>query len=139
LLKTSGGKYVAPAPIESRLKEDLLVEQVMIIGDKQKFVSALIIPSTDALMNWCKQNGISVDSMGAAIQNEKVVQQFQDLIDKMNPDFSHIEQVKKFKLLDAAWEPSKADGSDSELTPTLKLKRRVIREKFKSQIDDIYC
>ena len=138
LLKTSGGKYVAPAPIESKLKENFLIEQVMVIGDKQKFVSALIIPSKDALMSWCKEHNIASGPMSEVLKNPKVVANYQKAIDKCNPGFSHIEQIKKFKLLDAEWEPVKADGSPGELTPTLKLKRRVIRDTFAKEIAEIY-
>ncbi len=138
LLKTSGGKYVAPAPIESKLKENFLVEQAMVVGDKQKFVSALIIPAKEALESWCKENNVDHSDMGAVLNDPKVIARYQQVVDEMNPDFSHIEQVKKFKLLNSAWEPVKTDGSDGELTPTLKLKRRVIREKCAADISAIY-
>jgi long-chain acyl-CoA synthetase len=139
LLKTSGGKYVAPAPIESKLKEDFLVEQVMVVGDKQKFVSALIVPSPDALKNFCKDCNLPWTSFTDAIKSEQVISKYQDIIDKANPNFSHIEQIKKFALLPTTWDPSKEDGSDAELTPTLKLKRRVITEKYKKEIAQIYA
>jgi len=138
LLKTSGGKYVAPAPIESKLKENFLIEQVMVIGDKQKFVSALIIPAEEALKSWCKDNNVDASSIEKAICDQKVIDKFQSIVDKSNPDFSHIEQIKKFKLLNSNWEPVKEDGSVGELTPTLKLKRRVIREKHAKDINAIY-
>ncbi len=138
LLKTSGGKYVAPAPIETKFKEDFLIEQMMVIGDKKKFVSALIIPAEEAVKEWCKTNDVSYDSHSQAIKDPKVIQRFQECCNKYNPEFSHVEQIKKFALLDCQWESVKGDGSDSELTPTMKLKRRVIREKHKADIDNIY-
>jgi len=138
LLKTSGGKYVAPAPIESALKEDFLVEQVMVVGDAKKFVSAIIVPAKEALHNWCKENQVNCQSVDEMIKDEKVLSCYQDIINKYNPRFSHIEQIKKFKLLDAEWEATKKDGSDAELTPTMKLKRRVIAEKFQKDIDEMY-
>ncbi len=138
LLKTSGGKYVAPAPIESALKEDFLVEQVMVVGDAKKFVSAVIVPAKEALQSWCKENQVSCSSPKEMIIHDKVLTCYQEIIDKYNPRFSHIEQIKKFTLLDAEWEATKKDGSDAELTPTMKLKRRVIAEKFKKEIDDMY-
>jgi len=70
--------------------------------------------------------------------DEKVITLFQDICNELNPKFSHIEQIKKFKLLSTPWEPVKADGSKAELTPTLKLKRRVIMEKYAKQVDEIY-
>lgn len=138
LLKTSGGKYVAPAPIENRVKEEFLVEQMMVIGDKQKFVSALIVPAEEALKNYCAKKEISWTSLNEIIQHKKVLKRYQKIIDKYNPEFSHVEQIKKFKLTASPWLPFHEDGSDAELTPTLKLKRRVIREKFKSEIESIY-
>ena len=138
LLKTSGGKYVAPAPIENKLKEDLMIEQVMVVGEKKKFVSALIIPSEEALQNWCKSNNVSWTNMTDILENPKVQECFENIVKKYNPNFSHIEQIKKFILLSCACEPTKADCSDSELSPTLKLKRRVITEKHRDVIADIY-
>ncbi|MEM9822578.1 MAG: long-chain fatty acid--CoA ligase, partial [Bacteroidota bacterium] len=138
LLKTSGGKYVAPAPIENKFKEDFLIEQMMVVGDKKKFVSALIVPAPEALQDWCECNDVDWKGVGKAIQHPKVVSHYQSIVDQYNPQFSHIEQIKKFVLLDTAWEPTKTDGSDAELTPTMKLKRRVIREKYRSEIDGIY-
>lgn len=138
LFKTSGGKYVAPAPIESRFKENFLIEQIMTIGDDRKFVSALIIPALDALNEFCKQHNISTDNIDAMLNHPQVLAKYQEVCDRYNPEFGHVEQVKKFKLLNANWEPTKADGSAAELTPTLKLKRRVILEKFKKEIDDMY-
>ncbi len=139
LLKTSGGKYVAPAPIESALKEDFLVEQVMVVGDAKKFVSAVIVPAKEALESWCKENQVSCNSFKDMLGHDKVQSCYQEIIDKYNPRFSHIEQIKKFTLLDAEWEATKKDGSDAELTPTMKLKRRVIADKFKREINDMYA
>ncbi len=139
LLKTSGGKYVAPAPIENRVKEDFLVEQMMVIGDKQKFVSALIVPAEDALKGYCEEEEIPWTSLQEMVSHEKVLKQYQEIVDRFNPEFSHVEQIKKFKLIAAPWLPVHEDGAVAELTPTLKLKRRVIREKFQKEIADIYC
>ncbi|WP_047414237.1 long-chain fatty acid--CoA ligase [Cellulophaga sp. Hel_I_12] len=138
LLKTSGGKYVAPAPIENRLKEDFLIEQMMVIGDKQKFVSALILPSPEALKNWCLHKKMQWTTLEDMIQHEKVIRKYQKVIDAYNPEFGHIEQIKKFKLIATPWLPIHEDGSLAELTPTLKLKRRVIREKYSEEIAAIY-
>ena len=138
LLKTSGGKYVAPAPIENRFREDFLVEQIMVVGDKRKFVSALIVPAEEALKNWCEHKGIGWSSVEEMITNKKVIAKYQKIIDRLNPEFSHIEQIKKFRLIPHQWLPLHPDGSEAELTPTLKLKRRVIRKKFEREIDEIY-
>ena len=138
LLKTSGGKYVAPTPIESKLKEDFLIEQVMVVGEKQKFVSAIITPAQEALVDWCKSNGVDSSDLKTACRDPKVIAVYQEAINKLNPNFSHIEQIKKFVLIPDTWEPTKADGSDAELTPTMKLKRRVIRKKYEKEIAEIY-
>ncbi len=138
LLKTSGGKYVAPAPIEAKFREEFLIEQMMVIGEKRKFVSALIVPAGDALKHWCEQQHINWVSLPEAIRDPKVVQCYQEIVDRINPLFSHIEQVKKFVLIPRDWAPVTADGSESELTPTLKLKRRVILDKYKGEIEGLY-
>jgi long-chain acyl-CoA synthetase len=138
LLKTSGGKYVAPTPIESALKEHHLVEQAMVIGENRKFVSALVVPALEGLHDWCNKHGISWTSLPEMIHHPRVKQRYDMLIERINPNFGHTEQVKKVKLLAHPWEPVKSDGSEAELTPTLKLKRRVILEKFKEEIEDLY-
>ena len=111
---------------------------MMVVGENRKFVSALIVPSQEALQDWCSKNGVGWSCCADAIKDEKVLAQFQNVVNQFNPEFSHIEQIKKFKLLDANWEPVKADGSKAELTPTMKLKRRVILEKHIDQIEDMY-
>ncbi|MCB0582114.1 MAG: long-chain fatty acid--CoA ligase [Phaeodactylibacter sp.] len=139
LLKTSGGKYVAPAPIENKLKEDFLVEQAMVVGESRKFVSALILPAPDALRDWCEHKGLGWTSLEDAIQKPEVIQKYQRIIDQYNPLFNKVEQIKKFKLLSGSWEPVKTDGTEAELTPTMKLKRRVIRDKYQEAIESIYA
>ncbi len=138
LLKTSGGKYVAPAPIESKLKESFLVEQAMVVGEQRKFVSALIIPSFETLRDWCQRHQVEWTTADKVLQHPKVQEKYQEIIDAINPGFSHTEQIKKFRLINAEWAPSKSDGTAAELTPTLKLKRRVIMDKYAGEIDDIY-
>jgi long-chain acyl-CoA synthetase len=138
LLKTSGGKYVAPAPIENKMKEDFLIEQMMVVGDKQKFVTALILPSEASLKNWCQHKKLGWTTLNDMIQHKDVISKFQKVVDTYNPQFSHIEQVKKFKLICSPWLPIHEDGAEAELTPTLKLKRRVICEKFKNEIAALY-
>ena len=139
LLKTSGGKYVAPTPIESIFKEHYLVEQAMLVGENLKFVSALLVVSADGLRGWCEKHGVAWNGVAETIKNPAVITRFQMLVDRVNPNFGHAEQVKKFTLLPNVWEPVKADGSDAELTPTLKLKRRVILKKFEKEIAAMYA
>ncbi|MCB0511217.1 MAG: AMP-binding protein, partial [Bacteroidetes bacterium] len=133
LLKTSGGKYVAPAPIESKFREDFFVEQIMVVGEGKKFVSALIVPAFPVLEEWAKENNIAFTDRQSLISNSKVLAKIQSVVDELNPNFSHIEQIKKFKLLANEW-----TTETTELTPTMKLKRKVISAKYAKEIDEIY-
>ena len=139
LLKTSGGKYVAPAPIESALKEEFLVEHVMVVGDARKFVSAVIVPSAEALEKWCVDAGIAFTTVEEATREDAVRAEFADIVARANPRFSHVEQVKKFELVAGPWDVTHADGRVGELTPTMKLKRRVVRERYADLIDAMYA
>ncbi len=138
LLKTSGGKYVAPAPIESKFKEEFLVEQIMVIGDSRKFVSAIIVPAGEALEKWCIDNGMAFSTIDDAIQEDAVVAMYSEIVDRLNPQFSHIEQIKKFQLVAGPWDVTHPDGTEGELTPTMKLKRRVVRNRYADLIDNLY-
>jgi long-chain acyl-CoA synthetase len=133
LFKTSGGKYVAPQPIENKMKESPFVEQLMIIGAEEKFVSALIVPSMPNLKEWMRSQDIPFTTNEDAVHNPKVRGLYKELIESFNKFFNHVEQVKKFELLPNEW-----TVSTGELTPTLKLKRKVIMEKFKPAIERIY-
>ena len=133
LLKTSGGKYVAPAPIESKCRENFFIEQIMVVGESKKFVSAVMVPAFPVLEQWAAENGITFTYRSDLVANPKVVAKYQSIIDEINPNFSHIEQIKKFKLLVNEWTPE-----SGELTPTMKLKRKVINEKYAKEIESIY-
>jgi long-chain acyl-CoA synthetase len=133
LFKTSGGKYVAPMPIENKLKESHFVEQVMVVGSERKYVGALIVPSFSNLKEWCRKNGISYTSDKEMIHDPKVIDMMKDMVESFNKYFNHVEQIKKFELLDNDW-----TINGGELTPTLKLKRRVIMEKYRDAIARIY-
>jgi long-chain acyl-CoA synthetase len=110
----------------------------MVVGENLKFVSALIVPSVDGLKNWYEKHGEEWNSIQEAITNPKVLQRFEMLLERVNEHFGRFEQVKKFTLLPEVWEPVKTDGSEGELTPTLKLKRRVIMDKFSKEIAAMY-
>ncbi len=138
LLKTSGGKYVAPTPIESALKENFLVEHAMLVGENRKFVSALIVPAWENLKNWAASKEIPWEKAEELLIHPRVLQRFQRIIDKINPNFNHVEQIKKFTLVNGPWDMSKSDASEAELTPTLKLKRRVILKKYAREIENMY-
>jgi long-chain acyl-CoA synthetase len=133
LFKTSGGKYVAPLPIENKLKESMYIEQVMIVGSERKFVGALIVPSIPNLKDWCRQNTIPDMPVEELLRNEQVIALFKDLVESFNKYFNHVEQVKKFELLPHEW-----SVDTGEMTPKLSLKRKVILEKYRDAIERIY-
>lgn len=134
IFKTSGGKYVAPTPIENRMKESLFIEQMMVVGAGKKFTAALIVPSYVHLKPWCKQNEINFSSNEELIRDKRVVALYQSIVNSYNPEFNHVEQIKKIKLLPDEW--SLASG---ELTPTGKMKRRVITDKYIAEIESLYA
>ena len=109
------------------------------IGDNQKFVSVIIAPAHDALHSWCKEHEIESNSFQEMVSHPKVIEKFQSIIDEINPHFGHVEQIKKFVLVPDTWEFNKSDGTEAELTPTMKLKRRVLLSKYKNIIDNIYA
>jgi long-chain acyl-CoA synthetase len=133
LFKTSGGKYVAPQPIENRMKESPFIEQMMVVGADQKFVGALIVPSIPNLKEWMRQKGIAFTTNEDAINHPKVLTLYRELMDSFNKFFNPVEQVKKFELVANEW-----TIDSGELTPTLKLKRKVIMEKYKEVVGRIY-
>lgn len=133
IFKTSGGKYVAPQPIENKMKESKYIEQMMVIGAGEKFTGALIVPAFNPLKEWCVQNGVSYNGNEGIIKNEKVQALIKDTIERYNQNFNQVEQIKKFELLPREWS---VEGG--ELTPTLKLKRKVIMEKYKDAVERIY-
>lgn len=133
IFKTSGGKFVAPQPIENKLIESPWIQQIMVVGASQKFAAALIVPSFQLVKDWCKQKGITVRSNEELTLNHEVLHQFKEIVEKYNQYFSHVEQIKKFELLPYDWS---IEGG--ELTPTMKLKRKIIMEKYREAIQRIY-
>jgi long-chain acyl-CoA synthetase len=134
IFKTSGGKYVAPQPIENKMKESPYIEQMMVVGADRKFAGALIVPAFPNLREWCTRNGIQVADNDDMLRNPRVLELFKGIVENYNQQFNHVEQVKKFELLDREW-----NIEGGELTPTLKLKRKVIMEKYREAVDRIYA
>jgi long-chain acyl-CoA synthetase len=134
LFKTSGGKYVAPLPIENKLKESMFVEQVMVVGAERKFVGALIVPSFPNLKDWAWHHNITETASEKLIKNEAVIDMYKDLVESFNKYFNHVEQIKKFELLPNEW-----TVDTGEMTPKLSLKRKVIMEKYRDVIERIYA
>jgi long-chain acyl-CoA synthetase len=133
LMKTSGGKYIAPQPVESKLKVDALVGQAALIGDQKKFVSVIISPNFDALEKWAKQNGVAAGDRAKLVADAKVQQVYKTIVGKANQGLAHHETIKKIAVVPDEWTPE-----SGELTPSMKLKRRVINEKYKDRIDALY-
>jgi long-chain acyl-CoA synthetase len=133
LFKTSGGKYVAPQPIENKLKESAFVEQIMVVGAEKKFVGALIVPSFNTLRDWMKEKGITYTTNEDVIHHPKVLELYRELVESFNQLFNHVEQIKKFELLPREW-----TIETGEMTPKMSLKRKVVMEKFKDAIERIY-
>ena len=133
MFKTSGGKYVAPLPIESKLKESMYIETVMVIGAEQKYTGALIVPSYSNLKVWCKENNILYTTDEEIIKNTKVIEFYKDLVESFNTYFNNVEQIKKFELLPHDW-----TVDTGELTPKMSLKRKVIMEKYRGSVERIY-
>ena len=133
MFKTSGGKYVAPLPIENKLKESKYVEQVMIVGAEKKYVGALIVPSFPNLKEWCRTAGIPFTNNEDIIKHPKIIELFKDLVESFNKYFNHVEQVKRFELLAHEW-----SVETGEMAPKLSLKRKVVMEKYRDAIERIY-
>jgi long-chain acyl-CoA synthetase len=132
LIITAAGKNLSPANIEARLKQIPLVSQAIAIGDKRKYVSALLTLDAEAVKAWASEHGVDGDLESLA-ENEELIKAVQEGLDRANEDLARVEQVKRFKILPADWEP----GGD-ELTPTMKLKRKPIAEKYADEIDSLY-
>jgi len=129
IIVTSGGKNIAPAPMEIALITSKYIEQVVVLGDRRNFVSALIVAAKETLSEWAHEQGID----GDIIQDERTLKLFENEVSKAMAGFAHYETVKKFKLVDDEW-----SVESGELTPTLKVKRKVIEEKYADLIDSIY-
>lgn len=133
LFKTSNGKYIAPQMIETRLGTDKFIEQVAIIGDSRKFVSALIVPNYEALREWADSNKISYSSVEDMLGNQNLLAMMEARLEKLQKGFASYEKIKRFTLL-----PHEFTMDNGELTNTLKIKRRVISEKYADQIEAMY-
>ncbi len=134
LFKTSGGKYVAPQPIENKMKESPFIEQIVLVGDNKKFVSALIVPGFSKLREWAKQHGIEYTSNEAIIQNSMVLAMFESIVAEYNQLFNQVEQVKKFTLL-----PREFTIDKGEMTPKLSIRRKQVLANFEKEIDEMYA
>jgi long-chain acyl-CoA synthetase len=133
LFKTSGGKYIAPQPIEQAIKSSRFVNQVVLIGAERKFPAALIVPVWEQLESYCKLKGIEVRSRGELCSHPRIIDLIQRQIDALTPNLAKYQRIKKVALLE-----NEFTIEGGELTPTLKIKRRVIDEKYRDVIEALY-
>ncbi len=134
LFKTSNGKYIAPQAIESRLGEDKYIEQVAVIGDQRKYVTAIIIPAFEALKEYARQKHIQYKTVVELVNNAEIRKMIQERIDKLQKGFANYEKVKKFVLL-----PKEFTMESGELTNTLKIRRPVINTRYAREIEAMYA
>jgi len=134
MIKTSGGKFIAPQPIENSLKLNPLVGIAAIIGDKRKFAAVLISPNFAALEEWARENEITFASRAELIANPKVQALYEGIVESVNQNLARFEKLKRVMLVSEEF-----TIDNGVLTPTMKLKRRVIEERYKRQIDELYA
>ena len=134
LLKTSGGKLIAPAPIEGKLKTNMLVSEAALVGDKHKFVSVLLSPNFAALEDWARQQGISAQARKELVANPRVVAMYGEIVAKVNATLANFETMKRFRVVADEW-----TLETGELTPSRKLKRRVITAQYAELIAGLYA
>jgi long-chain acyl-CoA synthetase len=133
MFKLSGGKYIAPQMIENKLKASNLIEQAMVIGANEKFASALISPDFVLLHDWCAEHHIHFNNNEGLIQKPEVIAQIQKEVSLINKTLGLHEEIKRFRLVADEWTPA-----SGELSPTLKLRRNVVAERYKDIIEEIY-
>ncbi len=133
IIITSGGKNISPRPIETNLMQSRFIKQMSIIGDRRKYISALIVPQFDELRSWAEEEGIAFRDESELIENDKVLDLYEEEIERYTMHLAQVEKIKKFRLLTSEW--SQQTG---ELTPTWKVKRKVVEEKYKDLIDEMY-
>jgi long-chain acyl-CoA synthetase len=133
IFKTAGGKYIAPQVLENKFKESPYIEQMIVIGENERFPAALILPNFAAISAWCSRSNIAFTNNADMISNQRIIDKIQSVVDNFNKDFGNWEQIKKFELLTDDWT---IDGG--ELTPKLSLRRKVILQKYKVLVEKIY-
>ena len=134
LLKTSGGKLVAPQPIENKLKNNVLVAQAALVGDKHKFISALISPNFAALEEWARSMASRANPRRAGRRSQRVVALYGEIVREVNAGLANFETIKRFRIVPDEW-----SLDSGELTPSMKLKRRVITERYAAVVAEFYA
>lgn len=134
LLKTSGGKLVAPQPIENKLKNNVLVAQAALVGDRHKFVCVLIAPNFAALEDWAGRNGVPASTRSELVAEPRVVALYSEIVREVNGTLANFETLKRFRIVADEW-----TQDSGELTPSMKIKRRVLMTKYAAVIDELYA
>ena len=134
MFKTSGGKYIAPQVIENQMKQSLFIEQIMVVGENRKMPTALIQPNIEYITQWFKSKGIQTNSIDEACKESDLITAIQEDINSHNTNFGTWEQIKKFELIPEEW-----SIDAGHLTPTMKLKRKVVKEKYNDIIEKMYA
>jgi long-chain acyl-CoA synthetase len=134
LLKTSGGKLVAPQPIENKLKTSLMVAQAALVGDRHKFISVLISPNFTALEEWALHHGVKAETRAELVADSRVLALYGEIVRDVNGGLANFETLKRFRVVAEEWAQD-----TGELTPSMKLKRRVITERYAAVIDALYA
>ncbi|HWX54857.1 MAG TPA: long-chain fatty acid--CoA ligase [Verrucomicrobiae bacterium] len=133
LIKTSGGKFIAPQPIENALKNNVLVAQAAVVGDKRKFASVIISPHFPLLEDWARANGVVFTSRSELVDHPKVRELYRGIVEDLNKHLAHFETIKKVLIV-----PDEFTIATGEITPTMKLKRRNVEARYKDQIEQLY-
>ncbi len=133
LIKTSGGKFIAPQPIEGKLKAHTLIAEAAVLADRRKFASAVIAPNFDALEYWARENRVTYASREDLVANAQVFALFESVIAEVNKNLAQFEKIKKFLLVSDEF-----SIANNALTPTMKLKRRFVEERYREQVDQLY-
>jgi long-chain acyl-CoA synthetase len=133
LIKTSGGKFIAPQPIENALKANVLIAEAAVIGDRRKYASVILSPHFPLLEDWARANGVSFHTHEELVAAPRVRELYRGIVEDLNKKLAQFETIKKLIIV-----PDEFTVAGGEITPTLKLKRRVIEAKYKKQIDELY-
>lgn len=133
MFKLSAGKYIAPQPIENRLKESFFIEQAMVIGENEKVAAALISPNFTFLHDWCTLHKVQYRDNSELVKLPVVIERYSREVKEINNTLAEHEQIKKFRLVTDEW-----SSTTGELSPTLKLKRNVVSKKYSDIIAEIY-
>ena len=134
IFKDSMGKYISPALIEGKFTESPFINSIMVVGENQKFAAALIVPNFEHLKTWCEENHIAFANNSEVVKNKKVIDRYRKEVDSYNKFFGDYEKIKRFELLDHEW-----TIEDGEVTPSLKIRRKAIAERYKDLIDGMFA